>query len=891
MKRTSPTSIMLGLILLIALATSVGAGAHPVAVDGNISDWFATTPLTSPGAYPNPNTAQVARNPQQQGEFIWRDAVHDQRISATTTITKDVDLRTFRVTGDATNLYLSLNVESVVAQSGGKVVEFQIGVDTTIGAGSTELVDGPGSTGLISTTVAGDAAWEYLIQTQFKNSLTAAPRVYSAPGGVPSTTGTSGQLKSQGVDTAELKVPWSALGGMPAAGKSLRFTVATLYSDRSNSSAPLANGSKVMDTMHPTQTAGEDLEDGALSFYVEVFFDAKGEVFSPLLITEFLINPLGPDDTSAQNTEWIEIANVSAFPVQLGDYKIGDAARRIPGEAMFDFPVKTLNAGAVVIVANNKTRFNQNYPGIAGSPNVTVYSVGELTSYGSWSSGAGILTLLDGPSAVATSFTEEVVLLDGRDTIVDLANYISSVLPNSPAQQGHVPIVVQGSLVPVERSYERCPPSRDTNDNTFDFIPHDGRPAQTPGVVCAGKTALKLVKSATTTVTVGGRIDYVLTYSNSGASVTNVFITDTLPANLTYVADSQVANPVFGTSPIVFTNLGGGTLQWKLPLVGTGSGTISFSAQVDNSAALVGQSRTNSAVINSSMPDTDAADNTSTATTSLTAVPQANLGIAKALTSPPESFYNGTQAVYTLTYSNTGDLPAEHTRITDTISSGLTFVSASQAPAMADSGMVVFDVGTVAGPADATIVLTFTLSAPKAGGTTIVNNAEISTTSTELVTADNAAAASTQTIAEPPLDLALTKTASVAEVRMGGEISYQFTLDNLSVMPASDIQVVDTLPAGLTYKPGSTTDGAGEPAISTDGRTLTWTLPANLVLDGGARTSFGFVAVASSVDPGDALVNNAVVHVAGDPTAENNAAASGATVVTGTRVLLPLVLR
>ncbi len=57
---------------------------------------------------PNLNTAQIARNPAQQGEFHFGASPSlDQRIiTATGTLTKEVDLLNLRVTVDASNLYL-----------------------------------------------------------------------------------------------------------------------------------------------------------------------------------------------------------------------------------------------------------------------------------------------------------------------------------------------------------------------------------------------------------------------------------------------------------------------------------------------------------------------------------------------------------------------------------------------------------------------------------------------------------------------------------------------------------------------------------------------------------------------------------------------------------------
>src|SRR5215475_2512130 len=125
MKRNRVTALLLSLALLAGLWASSNAQAHLVTIDGAIGDWFETGSITKPGTV-NLNTGQVARNPAQQGEFIWRDVFNDHRvISSTTAITRDVDLRTFRATGDSANLYLYLNVGSVNNLSGPKAPEFQ----------------------------------------------------------------------------------------------------------------------------------------------------------------------------------------------------------------------------------------------------------------------------------------------------------------------------------------------------------------------------------------------------------------------------------------------------------------------------------------------------------------------------------------------------------------------------------------------------------------------------------------------------------------------------------------------------------------------------------------------------------------------------------------------
>src|SRR5262249_31444617 len=158
------------------------------------------------------------------------------------------------------------------------------------------------------------------------------------------------------------------------------------------------------------------------------YFAATGEVFSPLVITEFLASP------PAGGTEWVEIYNASSFQVSLAGYKIGDAVKPLPpprhSEAMLQPPgAQTLNPSGTVILANNANVFKTLYPGVDTRPNVTLYNATNLTKYTLWGNG-NTLTLPKGPLPTDTSFEEQVVLLDGSDSLVDVVTYISSTLPN-----------------------------------------------------------------------------------------------------------------------------------------------------------------------------------------------------------------------------------------------------------------------------------------------------------------------------------------------------------------------------------------------------------------------------------------------------------------------------
>src|SRR5262249_24953076 len=232
------------------------------------------------------------------------------------------------------------------------------------------------------------------------------------------------------------------------------------------------------------------------------------------------------------------------------------------------------------------------------------------------------------------------------------------------------------------------------------------------------------------------------------------------------------------------------------------------------------------------------------------------------------------------------------TIITDSIPAGLAFVSASRTPAAADSGKLIFNVGTVSSAVNQTIVVTFTVTTPAAGGTSIAHTAALRTATTpEPIKGNNIATATNTTVAVPPMDLALAKTANVSAVRLGGAIVYELAVTNVGGGTASGIQVVDTLPEGLTYKPGSSSAAAGEPAGSADGRTLTWSLPAGFTVGTGATRAFQFKTIVAQASIGATLVNSAEVTLAGDANVQNNSAASQPTLVNSPAVFMPLVAR
>ena len=107
----------------------------------------------------------------------------------------------------------------------------------------------------------------------------------------------------------------------------------------------------------------------------------------------------------------------------------------------------------------------------------------------------------------------------------------------------------------------------------------------------SGQAVLLLTKTVSATSSApGGIVTYTIAYSNIGA-VTNVVITDVLPANLYYIASSASGNASYTVNP--------NTLSWSLGALASDSGgQVTFQATVADTA-LMGTRISNTASISS----------------------------------------------------------------------------------------------------------------------------------------------------------------------------------------------------------------------------------------------------------------------------------------------------
>jgi uncharacterized repeat protein (TIGR01451 family) len=281
---------------------------------------------------------------------------------------------------------------------------------------------------------------------------------------------------------------------------------------------------------------------------------------------------------------------------------------------------------------------------------------------------------------------------------------------------------------------------------------------------------LSVVKTGPATVVASTNLTYTVTVANAGPSdASNVVLTETLPAGTTLVSSSC------GSTTCMIGTLAAGA-----------SAQFTFVVTVDANAT---GPLTNTATVTSSTTDPDPGNNTSSVQTVVTPAP-ADVSIAKSADTPTAT--PGSNATYTIVVTNNGPGAAANVVVTDDLPDGTTLVSSSAGCTGTDP--VTCTVGTLAAGASATITLVVTL--PPTPGT-VVNTAQVSTSSTDPNPANNTSSVQT-TVALAPADLSIAKSADFSTSTPGSNATYTIVVTNNGPGTADNVVVTDDLPAGTT---------------------------------------------------------------------------------------------
>ncbi|MFW5748298.1 MAG: isopeptide-forming domain-containing fimbrial protein, partial [Chloroflexota bacterium] len=251
-----------------------------------------------------------------------------------------------------------------------------------------------------------------------------------------------------------------------------------------------------------------------------------------------------------------------------------------------------------------------------------------------------------------------------------------------------------------------------TNTATVDNVNEDDDNAANDSddaSVSVGGLDLALTKSVDNPVpSEGDTIVYAVTVTNNGpGSATNIVITDNLPAGLSYVADDSASLLDGAGNP---TTYDAGTGRWSIGQLNSSDAlTLQITAAVD--AGTAGSALVNTVAITAlDQNDSDSSNNSDDATITVGAV---DLAVQKVVDNSGPA--TGDTVTYTITVTNNGpavatgisideSLPLDNvvlTYISDTSSQGAFTVN--------NPGPSIWDVGTLAPSASATLQLTVTV--------------------------------------------------------------------------------------------------------------------------------------------------------------------------------------
>ena len=203
-----------------------------------------------------------------------------------------------------------------------------------------------------------------------------------------------------------------------------------------------------------------------------------------------------------------------------------------------------------------------------------------------------------------------------------------------------------------------------------EFDPNSNNNSATATTTITPSADMTITKSGPATITQGTDINYTISVHNNGPTdAANVVVSDTYPANTTFVSATPTSGPAGSCTP------GPTSVSCtfaSFPFNATAS--ITLVLHVSN-AAPNGSSIANTATVSASTSDPNGTNNSSTSTATVTVAPTADLAVTK---NGPTAVARGANITYNLSITNNGPGPSNNVTLTDTFPANTTFVSVNQ---------------------------------------------------------------------------------------------------------------------------------------------------------------------------------------------------------------------
>ena len=327
-------------------------------------------------------------------------------------------------------------------------------------------------------------------------------------------------------------------------------------------------------------------------------------------------------------------------------------------------------------------------------------------------------------------------------------------------------------------------------------------------------------------VATGGTITYTETVTNNSTTVAAAggTLTQSTPAGTLFNSVTPPAGWTCGTVPPA-----GGTGS----IICTANGNFNASASVNFTLVLNvmveatgGSAITNTVTVSEIGTDPNSANNTAALSVTVTGADLSMTQVASAAAVAP-----GSTITYTETVTNNGPSAATTAVLYQQTPPNTTFASmippagwtCGTLPAVGATGQVICTANAAmnSGTTASNFTFVVTVGAATAAGTSIVNSADATSQTTDPVPSNNTTMTSVLVEIAGDADLAVSMTASPTPVFVSSPLSYTIQVTNLGLAAASNVQIVDTLPAGFTSASASSaTATCGPPA----GGTITCTV-------------------------------------------------------------------
>ena len=312
-------------------------------------------------------------------------------------------------------------------------------------------------------------------------------------------------------------------------------------------------------------------------------------------------------------------------------------------------------------------------------------------------------------------------------------------------------------------------------------------------------------------VSPGDTLRYTVVIRNTGnMEALGVTFTDPVPANTTYLENSVTA-----TSGTATHNAG--AIGWSGGLVGGSSATITFDVIV-NSEITPGTVISNQGTVThdgttvSTDGDTNNPGNQPTVVT--TGGSPQGVAVKTVVDETHETLLPGDILLYTIVMQNQSGYPATGLEFLDAIPANTTFVTTVSKPLGSTivSTSPLLDITGINVPADDEVSLSFRVQVNNPLGAGVIqisnqgtvfydSNGDTVNDATQQTDGDVTQPGNQPTIIQvtPGADLSIIKTERPDPALVGSNMAYNLAVNNTGSIAASTVQVVDTLPAGVTF--------------------------------------------------------------------------------------------